>query len=156
MVRYHSIVGPMVSYHWKPLKNHRVQWLSDQKPSKTNGWSSYWKKHHYYSIACPMVSYFWKPIEYNCTETKTNDHSTLLKNWPSLGSIFGACMLLSSILGEYKTACFGNQASLASLVLIQGWDTIIVYPGISPGSDLYCRCSTALYLQYCMYTSMFV
>ena len=28
---YHSIVGPMVSYHWKPLKNHRVQWLSDNK-----------------------------------------------------------------------------------------------------------------------------
>ena len=31
MDRYHSIVGPMVSYHWKPLKNHRVQWLLDNK-----------------------------------------------------------------------------------------------------------------------------
>ena len=31
MDRYHSIVGPMVSYHWKPLKNHRVQWLPDYK-----------------------------------------------------------------------------------------------------------------------------
>ena len=31
MDRYHSIVGPMVSYHWKPLKNHRVQWLLDYK-----------------------------------------------------------------------------------------------------------------------------
>ena len=31
MDRYHSIVGPMVSYHWKPLKNHRVQWLPDNK-----------------------------------------------------------------------------------------------------------------------------
>ena len=31
MDRYHSIVGPMVSYHWKPLKNHCVQWLPDYK-----------------------------------------------------------------------------------------------------------------------------
>ena len=31
MDRYHSIDGPMVSYHWKPLKNHRVQWLPDYK-----------------------------------------------------------------------------------------------------------------------------
>ena len=31
MDRYHSIVGPMVSYHWKPLKNHQVQWLLDYK-----------------------------------------------------------------------------------------------------------------------------
>ena len=29
MDRYHSIVWPM---HWKPLKNHREQWLPDQKP----------------------------------------------------------------------------------------------------------------------------
>ena len=28
---YHSIVGPMVTYHWKPLKNHCVQWLPDYK-----------------------------------------------------------------------------------------------------------------------------
>ena len=46
MDRYHSIVGPMVSYHWKPLKtivsngcqttkplkNHWYQWFLDQKP----------------------------------------------------------------------------------------------------------------------------
>ena len=31
MDRYHSIVGPMVSYYWKPLKNHRVLWLLDYK-----------------------------------------------------------------------------------------------------------------------------
>ena len=31
---YHSIVGPMVSYHWKPLKNHWVQWLLDYKTIK--------------------------------------------------------------------------------------------------------------------------
>ena len=31
MDRYHSIVVPMVSYHCKPLKNHRVQWLPDYK-----------------------------------------------------------------------------------------------------------------------------
>ena len=31
MDRYHSIVGPMVSQRWKPLKNHRVQWLPDYK-----------------------------------------------------------------------------------------------------------------------------
>ena len=31
MDHYHSIVGPMVSYHWKPLKNHCVQWLPDYK-----------------------------------------------------------------------------------------------------------------------------
>ena len=48
MDRYHSIVGPMVTYHWKPLKNHRFQWLPDyktiekplalhQKPLKTIG-----------------------------------------------------------------------------------------------------------------------
>ena len=27
MDRYHSIVGPMVSYHRKPLKNHCYQWF---------------------------------------------------------------------------------------------------------------------------------
>ena len=31
MDRYHSIVRPMVSYHWKPLKNHCVQWLPNYK-----------------------------------------------------------------------------------------------------------------------------
>lgn len=31
MDRYHSIIGPMVSSHWKPLKNHCVQWLPDYK-----------------------------------------------------------------------------------------------------------------------------
>ena len=31
MDRYHSIVGPMVSYHWKPLENHCIQWLADYK-----------------------------------------------------------------------------------------------------------------------------
>ena len=35
MDRYHSIVGTMVSYHWKPLKNHRVQWLLDYKTIET-------------------------------------------------------------------------------------------------------------------------
>ena len=28
----------------------------------------------------------WKPIEYNCTETKTIDHSIVVKNWLSLNS----------------------------------------------------------------------
>ena len=28
---YHSIVGPMVSYHWKPLENHCIQWSADYK-----------------------------------------------------------------------------------------------------------------------------
>jgi hypothetical protein len=61
MDRYHSIVGPMVSYHWKPLKNHRVQWLPDyktiEKPlvpmvfgpktiEKTIGTNGFWTKNH--------------------------------------------------------------------------------------------------------------
>ena len=32
MDRCHSIVGPMVSNQWKPLKNHHHQWLPHQKP----------------------------------------------------------------------------------------------------------------------------
>ena len=28
----HFIVGPMVSYHWKSLQNHWVQWLPNPKP----------------------------------------------------------------------------------------------------------------------------
>ena len=30
--RCHSMVGPMVSNQWKPLKNHHHQWLPHQKP----------------------------------------------------------------------------------------------------------------------------
>ena len=33
----HSIVGPMVGYHWKPLKHHWFQWLLDSKTIGTNG-----------------------------------------------------------------------------------------------------------------------
>ena len=43
MDRYHSIVGPMVSYHWKLLKNHCVQWLPDFKTIGINGC---WTKNH--------------------------------------------------------------------------------------------------------------
>ena len=126
MDRYHSIGWPMVSYHWKPLKNHRVQWLSDQKPSKTNGWSSYWKKHHYYSIACPMVSYFWKPIEYNCTETKTIDHSIIV-------------VVLTKISDEYNHsdkswAYVSWPALISSPAFITTWDNIT-------GTGIYWRSS---------------
>ena len=31
MDRYHSIVGLMVSYHWKSLENHCIQWSADYK-----------------------------------------------------------------------------------------------------------------------------
>ena len=40
---YHSIIGPMVSYQWKSLKNHRGQWLLDFKNICTNGC---WTKNH--------------------------------------------------------------------------------------------------------------
>ena len=58
-----------------------------------------------------------------------------LIKWPELCQLVSThcwCSVNAALLSdEYKTACFGNQASLGSLVLIQGgW--IIVYPGISP------------------------
>ena len=34
MDRYQSIVGPMVTYHWKPMKN---QWVHGCKTIGTNG-----------------------------------------------------------------------------------------------------------------------
>ena len=47
----------MVTYHWKPLKNHRVQWLPDyktiekplaldQKTLKTKGTNGFQTKNH--------------------------------------------------------------------------------------------------------------
>ncbi len=73
MDRYHSIVGPMVCYHWKPLKNNRVQWLLDyktiEKPlvpmvfgpktiGKTIAYNGFWTKktleNHCYQL-------FWRP-----------------------------------------------------------------------------------------------
>ena len=43
---YHSIVWPMVSYHWKPLKNIRCDgcWTKNHcKTIGTNSWWSNWK-----------------------------------------------------------------------------------------------------------------
>ena len=65
MDRYHFIILSMVKYHWKPLNNHRVAWLWDQKPS----WN-----HWDHSIVSSMVIYHknhWRTIEHNGTWTKT-------------------------------------------------------------------------------------
>ena len=56
---YHSIVGPMVSYHWKPLKNHCVQWLPDYKTiEKTIGTNGFWTKNHWKNH---WYQWFWRP-----------------------------------------------------------------------------------------------
>ena len=60
MDRYHSIVWPM---HWKPLKNHREQWLPTKTHCKTIGANGWWS--------------YWKPINYI---NKTIDHSIVLKD----------------------------------------------------------------------------
>jgi len=59
MDRYYSIVGPMVTYHWKPLKNHRLWWKNHWKTIGTNGWPDpkplknhhLWWKNHWKTIA---------------------------------------------------------------------------------------------------------
>ena len=48
--RHHSA---MVSYHWKPLKNHHVQWLPNFETSKINGC---WTKNHCKTIGTNGLS----------------------------------------------------------------------------------------------------
>ena len=96
MDRYHSIVGPMVSYHWKPLKNHRVQWLLDYKTIK---------KPLVPMVARPKT--IAKPLVPMVCQTK-NHRKTIDTNgcFPTIHSMAMVCMNYENLFKFYsKVTC---------------------------------------------------
>ena len=88
MDRYQSIVGPMVSYHWKPLKNHQVQWLLDYKTIE---------KPLEPMVARPKTNA--KPLVLMVCQTK-NHRKTIDTNgcFPTIHSMAMVCMNYENLL----------------------------------------------------------
>ena len=80
MDRYHHCAGQL------PLNTIEIE---SNGCRKTIGWWSYWKTIvtiSSFDQRLATIENHWKSIEYNCTETKTIDHSIVLRKWPSLRS----------------------------------------------------------------------